>query len=1055
MPDQTRCSKSLDINCCLGSKTESFASRKIVCLNVMSIFFKVLAIACIAYCFAFTEPPVKYLGIDQGLSNNAVTCILQDHNGFMWFGTYDGLNRYDGYSFKIFRNVIGDTTSLNGNGIAAIAEDADRQLWIGTGKGLSLYNPIKGNFYTTSFKSWNNNLVVPLRSNISTIQKNNKDGSLLVGTQQKGLLLFRRNSRTGVQIPFLQQKGHEGDYFVRAIAFDSSQQLAWVFIQQAGLCVYSVKSKSLQLINGTIKKADCLKLDSKGNLWLGNDNGLFLYDMRKNLFSNNVFTFKGRVLDLFEDRQAVIWISTDGNGVWSMPVGQFRPVSYVPGAETSLSSRVINTIYSDRQGNKWIGTQRGGINIIPSDDNLFKHITYRGSGQNNSEDFIFSFAEDQKGNVWISTEGAGLRHWDRHRNTFTNYKHDANNPASISSDFIASTVCDFQGNLWAASWFTGISRLKKGSQKFEHFDCYNPYRGAYENNAWLVFEDSRKQLWVAAAQGGALYVFNRKANRFEIFDATLMGARSMSEDRQGNILLGFQTSLVQIDRVNKKHKSWHIGQSVRSILEDRNKNLWIGTDDGGLLLFDRTKGTYQRFTTADGLPGNTILCMLEDDKNNLWLSTFNGLCKFNTIDKTYRNFSQSDGLQSNQFSYNAALALKSGEFLFGGINGFNIFYPDSIFDKVLAAKIFLTGITINNKPVEEDDSYVRERNSEWIKKVVLPYDKAVLSLDYVALNYNNADKIKYAYKLEGWDKNWIYANNIRTANYSRLREGSYTFKIRLTTGSGNWNQETDLLTVTVLPPWYRTWWAYFIYLLITAGTIYLYIIYNKRHERLKYKIKLAMFHQELRHKQILGQSIIKTQEEERDRWALELHDNVSQLLTVIKLYLDQMSVEPSQSPALLTKAREMTQKALNDIRQLSASIKPPEFALVSLHTAIEQLLANILRVKQYEFILHLDNMNENELKDDQKLMIFRVVQEQLNNIIKYANASQITIRVITRSKKVSIEIIDNGRGFDTSKSKTGIGLLNIRSRLQVYAGHLTIDSEPGKGCRVSAGFSLV
>ncbi|HTH31941.1 MAG TPA: two-component regulator propeller domain-containing protein, partial [Lacibacter sp.] len=276
-----------------------------------------------------------------------MTSIFQDHNGFMWFGTFDGLNRYDGYSFKIFRNVIGDTASLNGNGVGAIAENADHQLWIGTGKGLSIYNPYKGNFYGASFKIWNNNSVVPLRSNIRTIQKNDKDGSMLVGTRQKGLLLFQGNSRTAVQIPFLLRKGYEGDYDVRAIAIDSSHQLAWIFIQQVGLCVYSVKSKSLQLITGTIKKADCLKLDSKGNLWLGNENGLFLYDMRKNLFSNNIFPFKGRVMNLFEDRQRVLWISTDGNGVWSMPVGQARPVPYVPGRGTSLTSPVINTIYID------------------------------------------------------------------------------------------------------------------------------------------------------------------------------------------------------------------------------------------------------------------------------------------------------------------------------------------------------------------------------------------------------------------------------------------------------------------------------------------------------------------------------------------------------------------------------------------------------------------------------------------------------------------------------------------------------------------------------------
>jgi two-component system sensor histidine kinase UhpB len=220
-------------------------------------------------------------------------------------------------------------------------------------------------------------------------------------------------------------------------------------------------------------------------------------------------------------------------------------------------------------------------------------------------------------------------------------------------------------------------------------------------------------------------------------------------------------------------------------------------------------------------------------------------------------------------------------------------------------------------------------------------------------------------------------------------------------------------------------------------------------------IRSALFQQELRHRQMLGQSIIKTQEEERNRWALELHDNVGQLLTVIKLYMEQMVIEPSKTATLLPKAQEMTDKVLNDIRQLSASMKPPEFNVTSLHDAIRQLLANIQRVKTYDFDLHIEELNEQQLNDDHKLMIFRVVQEQLNNIIKYAQADHIVIYIANTAQKASIEIIDDGKGFDTSVIASGIGLRNIRSRLQVYVGQLDIDSSPGEGCRLNAEFGLV
>lgn len=666
--------------------------------------------------------------------------------------------------------------------------------------------------------------------------------------------------------------------------------------------------------------------------------------------------------------------------------------------------------------------------------------------------------------MWISTEGAGLRYWDRHSNTFTNYKHNANNPASISSDFIASTVCDSQGDLWAASWFTGINRLKKGSQKFEHFDCFNPSTGSFENNAWLVFEDSRKQLWVAAANGGALYVYNRKANRFEIFDGTLIGVQSISEDRQGNILVGFQTSLVQIDRVNKKHKSWYIGQSVRSILEDRNKKLWLGTDDGGLLLFDRTKGAYQRFTTANGLPGNTILRMLEDDKNNLWLSTFNGLCKFNTIDKTYRNFSTSDGLQSNQFSYNAALALKSGEFLFGGIKGFNIFYPDSILNKEGTAKIYLTGININNKPVEEDDSYVRERISEWIKKIVLPYDKAVLSLDYVALNYNNADKIKYSYKLEGWDKNWTYANNIRTANYSRLGEGSYTFKIKLTNGSGDWSNETRLLTVVVLPPWYRTWWAYLIYVLVAGSIVYLYIMYSKRQERLKYEIKLANLENE--------------KEKELTEKKLSFFTHIShEFRTPLTLIINPVKdllrrIDSPEDHKDLNIVHRNARRLLNLIDQLlmfrkadveADNMKFARRNFYDLCHGVYLCFVQQAKLNRQEYIFECNNKELELYVDKEKMEI--ALFNLISNATKYTpEGGKIIFRITEKETEVEVAVIDNGYGipraaasklfekfYQASSEKTaaktgfGIGLYLVKHFVEGHKGQVSFSSEEGKG----------
>ena len=807
-------------------------------MNVRYLVFCVFFFTKIAH--GQNADPVQYIGIERGLSNNAVTSIYQDYNGFMWFGTYDGLNRYDGYSFKIFRNIIGDTTSIGDNHIGHIEGDANHNLWIGCEKGLSVYDPIKSKFWYPVFKPVNGGPFHPLQVRIAALRYIHSSGIMLVGTENGGLLVFERNKKTGIQIP-LHGTNEDENYVATTIEYDSLKNLVWVFVQDVGLCQYDTKKRSLLVRNSSIKTGNCLLLDRKKRLWLGNAEGLYLYDAENDNYSKNVMPTANKIVALFEDKQNIMWIASDGGGLWSMSLNSLQPTPYLSAQGTPMiNSNAVYSIYEDNEERKWIGTLRGGVNLIQPHTSSFKSISHNLTGRSNPIDnFILSFCEDEKNNVWIGTDGAGLQYWDRKKNNFIPYAHNASDPNSISSNFITGLFRDSQNDLWISTWFGGVNRLKKNSKQFEHFTCYNPKTGSEENNAWLVYEDAQKRLWAGTTNNGTLYLFNRSSNRFELFDESISNLQCIAEDNENNFWGGNYTSLIRIDRNGKKHITYKIGYTVRCIHEDRNKNFWVGTDGGGLLLFNRKNGSFERFTTADGLPSNTILRLLEDDKNNLWLSTYNGLCKFNTATKTCRNFSQSDGLQSNQFSFNAALSLKSGEFLFGGIKGFNVFHPDSVYDKKEIPHIFLTGLKINNTPVEENDSYVTKRDLEKINQITLPYNQAILSLDFVALEYTGADKIKYAYLLEGWDKNWNYVNNIRTANYSRLQEGTYTFKVKVTNSDGVWNGETELLKIIVLPPWYRSWWAYLLYALILFSGVYLYIIYNKRQERLKYEVKLA------------------------------------------------------------------------------------------------------------------------------------------------------------------------------------------------------------------------
>ena len=757
---------------------------------------------------AAEEPSILHLGIEHGLSNNAVTCIYQDHNGFMWFGTYDGLNRYDGYAFKIFRNIIGNKNSLSDNHIYTINGDINNNIWVGGAKGISIYNPAHSNFYSPRFTTAANQ-IKELKSEIHVIHSawNNM---MFAGSQQDGLLLFENNSLTGIQIPLKELQTKAANYYVSAIESDSLNNAMWVFVQQVGLCRYDVKTKTLKLLNTAFKQGNCLQLDKSGRLWLGPPNGLFQYNDLTNTYSDNYLPVKNNVAGIIQDKQNKFWIATDGNGLWQLPQGMPHAIPYVSSKNIPLiNSNAVYAVYEDAEERKWIGTLRGGINIIEPRTSFFKKITYDAPGNNSViKNFILSFHEQDNKNIWIGTDGAGLRKWDREKNSFIQFTNSAADKNSLSSNFITSITKDIKNDIWISTWFGGINRLRKSGTAFDHFSCFNPFTNAEENNVWLIYKDRQQKLWASTTNDGTLYTFNYGTQTFELFDTSIINIQCLAEDSNGAFWGGNYTSLIQIDRNNKKHKSVYIGYPVRCIHEDRNKNFWIGTEGGGLLLFDRATGTYKKFTTSEGLPNNSILRLLEDHKGNLWLSTYNGLCKFNTVSKSAKNFSQSDGLQSNQFSFNASLELESGEFLFGGIKGFNIFYPDSIYDRTEIPKMFLTGLKVNNTAVEEDSAYRVKRSFDKISELTIPYDRGVLSLEFLALEFTGADKIQYAYMLEGWDKDWNYVNNIRTANYSRLQEGHYTFKIKVTNADGVWSKEETLIRITVLPPWYRTWWAY-------------------------------------------------------------------------------------------------------------------------------------------------------------------------------------------------------------------------------------------------------
>lgn len=979
----------------------------------------------------------------------------------MWFGTYDGLNRYDGYGFQVYRNRVGDSSSLVGNAVYTIAGDSRDNLWVGGQKGACVLDSFRKNFTSLRFISSDANKEEWLRDDIHSIVVTRND-IVLIGTNHRGLIVFDKNSRTGIQIAL--PAGLGSNYDATAIETDPTGNNIWLFVQQRGLFLFNLSTKKLSQLNSEIKEGNCLRRSSEGNLWLGNERGLFEYNIHTNQYSPNRISTTSKIVHLKEDRNGLLWIASDGDGLMVMNKTDAKAHPFLASDGRQLiNSNAIYSIYEDVEGRKWIGTLRGGINTIEATPDAFQLINFAHSKYKSpATNFILSFAEDRRNNLWIGTDGAGLRYWDRGANQYSEYFH-TDHPGSVSSNFITSIVNDADNTTWVATWLGGINRFDANKKQFVKYFCYNPVTRALENNIWVLYQDAGHRLWAGATNDGSLYLYNKQRDQFELFDNKIRNLQCMAEDRSGNLWGGNYNELIKIDRINRQHKVYNIGYTIRSIHEDSRNRLWVGTQEGGLLLFDRSTGKYQRFTMSEGLSNNTVLRLLEDDKGFLWLSTFNGLCRFDPEKKTFRNFFQSDGLQSNQFSFNAGLELNKGEFAFGGINGFNLFYPDSVQIHASQPKLFLTGLLIDNAPADDNPEQILPVTAHGMQQIRVPYDRAVLSLNYLALDYSRADKISYAYYLEGWDKSWNYVGNIKIANYSRLQEGTYVFKVKAKSQDGNWGPESTLLGITVLPPWYRTWWAYTSYVLILALGIYFYLLYSRRQERLKYEIKLAHLENE--------------KDKELNEKKLSFFTNISHefrsplslIINPLKDFLTKKN--ESKNGNDLNIAYRNARRLLSLVDQLllfrkadsgADILKVSRFDIIHLCNEVYQCFVQQARSRGMHYNFHSEIDRIELFGDYEKIEI--ALFNLLSNAFKYtSDGGTITINVSEEAELVKININDTGCGFDMTESNRifekfqqassarsqkagfGIGLYLVKHFIESHKGTIAVNSQVNRG----------
>jgi len=828
-------------------------------LKILSL----LTILFISTLYSQEIPKFYHISSKEGLSQSRVSRILKDSEGYMWFATQDGLNKYDGYTYTIYRNNKKDTTSISSSIINEIYEDSERQLWIGTDKGLSLYNRDNDNFI-----NFYENSIDPdsLSKNSVTRLKDDKHGNLYIGSNF-GLFVF--NYRNNKFTHFSKENSGLTSNNINCIAVDKSSGI-WLGTSN-GIFFLNPTTKNLvnyknnpgdknSLINNNVTS---IQIASDGNFWVGTDGGLDYYNPVTKSFkhyqynSNNPGTItNNQITDIFLAKDNIPWVSTvEGINYYDIKTDSFVRLMNIPGNERSLSSDNDYTLYIDNTDILWVGH---AVGLDCYDKNREKFKLYRNEKDNNkslSSNSVTTFSEDPNGNFWVSTDGGGVNLFDRSTNSFTSFKHDPHNINTFSSNKILSMTAASDGTIWAGTWAEGLNRWNRSTGKMEHFYSDPKDENTLSSNSiFYLYEDREKTIWIGTWRSGLNYYDNttKKIKRlpFGKKENSLAGSTVMCilEDSEGLIWAVTEDGgLSSYDRRNNLFKKYIINRadsnSISSdrciaIYEDPQKRLWVGTADG-LDLLNKSTGKFKVFRVKDGLPNNSIRGILGYTDNKFWISTNKGLSEVEVIGQGYnnillkcKNFDVNDGLQDNSFNQWDYYRAKNGEMFFGGTVGFNSFFPESIKDNPNKPPIRITTFKIFNKivPIGVKGSPLQKDISE-TKELKLSYQQNVISFDFVALNFTRPEKNQYAYMLEGFDTDWNYVGTTRSASYTNLDPGNYVFKVKGTNNDGVWNEEEVTILIKISPPFWATWWfRTFVVLFIGAGINY-YIKANKKRQQ--------------------------------------------------------------------------------------------------------------------------------------------------------------------------------------------------------------------------------
>lgn len=1024
----------------------------------------------------------KHITVFDGLSQKWVKCIYRDRVGYLWIGTSDGLNRYDGISIKTYKFSLSDPHSLNFNNITAIYEDSKGNLWIGTQEGLNKYVRDKDHF-----------IRIPSINNYVSSFCELKDGTFYVGSTGGLFILNTENYKARMAV-YTQ---------IESIVQDKYHQV-WLGTHN-GLFKLDTKTnkyKQIRLTNEIEPLIRSMFIDCEGRMWIGTvDQGLYLLRQVNDSFDKPAAKHyynipgkpeslrKGTIYAIAEDQDHSIWIGVENGGINYISVNElekddssFEHLEHNAFNNYSISNNSIHSFFLDNQNTMWIGTYGNGISYTNPLLQKFGLISQQpGTAKSINNNFINAILDEDRF-LFIGTED-GLNVYDKLKDKYFFYRHDINNPNSISSDVIWSIFRDSKNNLWIGTWGGGLNLFDEKNHTFKSFlNKESDVKSIGSNNITRIIEDRSGKLWIAT-HGGGLNLFDYNTQTFKQYRVDLSRnsiscdwLNDIAEDAQGNIWIATTRSLDFLDTrsnlftkyINKVEDTNSISYNgAMTVFKDSRGQMWIGTSNG-LNVYNKSNNGFRRYTERDGLCNNNVMSIEEDDSLNLWISTNKGISKFIKgvtlpLKPEFQNYNISDGLQENEFNMRASFKNKQGMIYFGGPNGCNVFNPAAVKQNLYIPNIVFTDLLVFNQSVKPDDAYGILTNDIGLsKEIKLAKKHSVFTIEFAALNLIAPEKNQYAYKLEGFDKQWNLAGKIHSATYTNLDPGTYNFRVRASNSDGLWNNEGIALKIIVQPGWWQTWFARAIYLLIIILGIY----YFRKHTIISVNLKnqLWLDHQE------------KKKTEELTKLKLQFFTNIShELRTPITLIigpLKQLIDTKTHSEKLQTIYRNSVRlkilvDQILDFSKIENQMMKLELAEKNVIDIVESNIFNFSDFANQKNIslLFVSSISKCITKVDED-KLDKILTNLLSNAIKNTpdgGEIKTLLDFDTKASKLIIVISDNGPGiapedidhiFDRfftassnslKKTGTGIGLNLTHKLVEMLHGTINIESSIGKG----------